>query len=87
MRYEWDEAKRQSNLADHGVDFAQMEYFDWTTALAMTSDRQGETRFAAIGSIAGRLHFVVYTPRGVNRRIISLRRASRNERQLYEQTR
>ena len=87
MRYEWDEEKRQRNLAQHGVDFSEIENFDWDTALAMTSDRHGETRFVAIGNIAESLHFVVYTPRGPNRRIISLRRASRKERQLYEQPR
>ena len=87
MGYEWDEAKRQSNLANHGVDFADIEQFDWETAFTMSSDRQGETRFAAIGNIAGRLHLVVYTPRGVNRRIISLRRPSSKERDLYEQLR
>ncbi len=83
MSYEWDEEKRQGNLANHGVDFAEIEHFDWSTAYVMTSDREGETRFAALGNIAGSLHFVVYTPRGADWRKISLRRASRKERDLY----
>ena len=87
MGYEWDEAKGQSNYARHGVDFSDIQNFDWDTALVMQSDQQGEKRFAAIGNIFGRLSFVVYTPRGDNIRIISMRNASRRERQLYENTR
>ena len=32
MHYEWDEADRQANLKKHGVDFALVEGFDWSTA-------------------------------------------------------
>ncbi len=32
MQYEWDEADRQANLKKHGIDFAQVEAFDWSTA-------------------------------------------------------
>ena len=83
MNYEWDEEKRQSNRARHGVDFLEIERFDWEGAHVIASDREGETRFAALGIIAERLHFVVYTLREGNCRIISLRRASRKERDLY----
>ena len=31
--YEWDEGKRQANLAKHGVDFADMDAFEWDTAV------------------------------------------------------
>ena len=84
MTYEWDEAKRQINLEKHRIDFPAIELFDWDTAVFTPSDRQGEDRTAAIGYIARTLHFVVYTIRGDSYRIISLRAASRREREFYE---
>ena len=32
MHYKWDETDRQANLEKHGIDFAQIEAFDWSTA-------------------------------------------------------
>ena len=87
MTYEWDEAKNRANLSKHGVSFEAIALFDWETAVDSTSDRNGESRTAAIGYLSGTLFFVVYTPRGENSRIISLRPASRKEREFYERTR
>ena len=39
--YEWDEGKRQANLAKHGVDFADMDAFEWDTAVIDVEDRRG----------------------------------------------
>ncbi len=83
MTYEWDEAKNRANLAKHKVDFAAIELFDWNTAVDFASDQHGESRNAAIGYIGSILFFVVYTTRGDSRRIISLRPASRKEREAY----
>ena len=47
MTYEWDEAKSQANLAKHTVSFAEIELFDWDTAVYIDSDRDGESRTAA----------------------------------------
>ena len=38
--YEWHQAKREENQTKHGVDFADIEHFDWDTALVEHSDRQ-----------------------------------------------
>ena len=81
--YEWDEAKSRANLAKHNVDFAAIELFDWNTAVDFVSDQHGESRIAAIGYIGSILFFVVYTLRDDSRRIISLRPASRKEREIY----
>jgi uncharacterized DUF497 family protein len=74
---EWDETKRQTNIAKHGIDFAVAEGFDWNGAYVVEDVRfdYGETRF--IGNTA---YTMVFTPRGHNVRIISLRLASREER-------
>ena len=87
MEFEWDEAKREETLAERGIDFASMAGFDWDTATVERSGRYGETRWAATGYIADRLHKVVYTERGNRRRIISLRKTNARERTNYEHQR
>ena len=86
IEYEWDEGKNAANLAAGRLGFAAVEDFEWQTALITPSPRSGESRWAAIGYIENRLHYVVYTTRGERIRIISLRRASRQEEKLYAQT-
>ena len=84
MRYEWDEEKRSSNLDKHGVDFEAMEEFDWEAADIEASPRGGEIRYIATGPIGARLHVAVHTRRGERTRIISLRKADRQEVRDYE---
>jgi uncharacterized DUF497 family protein len=83
--FEWDPDKAASNLAKHGIDFA-----DAIEAIAdpQRLDRpdpgsHGEPRFRAIGKAKGRILFVSYTMRGAVYRIISVRRANRREREAY----
>lgn len=85
MPYEWDEQKRRENLDKHELDFADVESFDWETALKIPSPRCDEMRWLAIGYIGLRLYAVIYTERGDNTRIISLRKASRQEVRDYAQ--
>ncbi|MGH9498685.1 MAG: BrnT family toxin [Terriglobales bacterium] len=83
MLFEWDESKRQTNLAKHGIDFRDaMRVFDGPVFESM-SCRRDEERTVAIGSIEGIEIVLVYVMRGKQRRIISARRAHRNERQDY----
>ena len=77
--FEWDDEKRQANLAKHGVDFAVIEAFDWETALISPDTRHGEPRWVATGFIGSRLHVVVYAKRGTRSRVISLRKANARE--------
>jgi uncharacterized DUF497 family protein len=83
--WDWDEAKRQANRAKHGVDFAQIDGFDWGTCTHARDHRMdyGELRVVSAGYIGGRLHLVVWTPRGETRRIISLRKANDREEKAY----
>jgi uncharacterized protein len=85
MGFEWDERKRESNLLIHSVDFIDLlSIFDGAT-LEIVDDRfnYGETRIRCLGEIEGRVYAVVYTWRGVNRRIISARKANARERRTY----
>ncbi len=88
MIYEWDETKRASNIAKHGIDFEEVRSFDWDTALIREDTRRnyGERRWVAIGAMGWTLvvTVVVYTERGEATRIISARLASNTERAFYE---
>ena len=83
--WDWDEPKRQANLAKHGVDFALVDGFDWLSADIRVDDRfdYGEVRTSALGVIGGRLFAVAYTERGAITRIISLRKANEREKRLW----
>jgi uncharacterized protein len=43
----------------------------------------GEARFITIGRLDRRMVVLVWTPRGVSRRIISMRKANAREQALY----
>ena len=87
MQYEWDEAKRATNLEKHGVDFEVIDAFDWETAISKPSPRGGELRHVATGYITDDLYRVIFTWRAERVRVISLRRANGRERRDYEQIR
>jgi uncharacterized protein len=83
MLFEWDEGKRETNLAKHHVDFQDaIRVFDGPV-FERKDSRRGEDRLVAIGLVEGVELVVVYATRGKARRIISARRAHRNERQDY----
>jgi len=87
MKLEWDEAKNRSNLRKHGFDFADAEELFRGALLIRpdTSQDYGEERWIGIGMIRGRVAFVAFAERPQDTiRIISLRKAEREERQQYE---
>ena len=83
--YEWDERKRQENVEKHEVDFTAIDGFDWDAAVYNSNDTHGEEHWVASNYIGDRLYTVIYTWRGNRRRIISLRRAGRQEERIYAQ--
>jgi len=82
----WDENKRLTNLARHGVDFRDLEALDWARAVIFEDRRKdyGETRLIAMAPIGARLHVVVYVERSQEVRIISARKANSREVAFYE---
>ncbi len=86
MVYEWDQAKRARNLAKHGVDFNEVQAFEWDSSIQLQDVRRdyGEPRWQALGFIGDRLHMLVFTERNTRIRIISLRRANSREFDRYE---
>jgi uncharacterized protein len=85
VEFEWDEAKRASNIEKHGLDFLRgVRVFDGATLIEPAITVGGETRFAATGMVDGRLVTVIFTERGTARRIISVRRARHGEGRRYQ---
>jgi uncharacterized protein len=84
--FEWDDAKAAKNDSKHGVSFeAAMRVFDDPNRLEEMDRRRdyGELRFNVVGVVDGYHLTVTWTPRGDAARIISARRASREERDRY----
>jgi len=84
-RCTWNEAKRQGNLAKHGLDFADAVWvLDNRFRLDVESWRGDERRVQSFAYVAERLTVlsVAYLP-GKHPHIISFRPASRDEREAY----
>jgi uncharacterized DUF497 family protein len=82
----YDENKRQSNLAKHGLDLADAGLvYDSPDKITLISPRQAEDRFMDIAmvEVVGIVLVLVYVERGQDIRAISLRRASKQERKRY----
>lgn len=80
--------KRLINLAKHEIDFADMEPLfsnTWVFHGDAKQGQDGEKRESAIGYVDGRLLTVIFTRRDGKLRLISARRASKNERKQYAQ--
>jgi uncharacterized protein len=87
MSFEWDEQKRQVNIKKHGIDFQDIaEVFDGdTVTIPDKCFDYGENRFIVIGILKNMVIVVVYAERGENIRIISARKATKNEQIYYFQ--
>ena len=81
--FEWNEAKRRTNIRQHGIDFQDAAGIFSRPYLRIRSDRNDEVRFVAIGCIEDVEIAVVYTIRSGACRFISARRARTNEREDY----
>jgi uncharacterized protein len=87
MEFEWDEDKRLANIKNHGIDFVDVsEVFDGDI-FTVEDDRYsyGEQRFVTFGLLKGSVVAVVNTDRGEYIRIISVRKATKNEYRTYFQ--
>ena len=85
--FEWDEHKNKINVIKHSIDFklAAEVFSDPKAIIQFSREQNGEKRYQIIGSIAGELVIllVAFTHRQDKIRIISARKASKKERQLY----
>jgi uncharacterized DUF497 family protein len=90
LGFEWDPAKAELNLKEHGISFDEATTVFRDTLSITISDpdhSDSEDRFIDIGmSHRMQLLVVSYTERKDKIRIISARRATRAERKNYEET-
>jgi uncharacterized protein len=82
-KFDWNERKSEQNLAKHGIDFEDATEVFYGPIILHRSDRKNEERWIAIGSLEDRLITVVFTRREDVIRIISARRARKNEEREY----
>lgn len=87
MQFEWNEEKRDANLAKHGIDFlAAAAVFDGRARVEWESPRGTEVRFAITAELQGRIVTVIWTWRDEDTvRIVSARRARHGEERVYRQ--
>jgi uncharacterized DUF497 family protein len=84
MSFEWDEAKRLSNLAKHAIDFVDVQLLlDGRPLLTRPSANPSEARFLSTGIIDGRFDTVVWTRRDGAIRVISARRTRDADKRAY----
>ena len=85
MEFQWDAAKSAANEVKHGISFLQAAQIFRGPVLKTRDTRQdyGEDRFVALGLFDGELLSIVFTERDGDIRIISARKASKNERKRY----
>jgi uncharacterized DUF497 family protein len=99
IRFEWDEAKNRSNRRKHGVSFEPASHVFFDPLHVVVDDRavDGEQRWQALGVVSRNsrdlvLLLVAHTIRDEFRtdgyfetiRIISARKATPEERRVYE---
>ena len=87
--FEWDENKAEINKQKHGISFDEAQTVFTDDLLVMKLDinhSNTEERLLLIGtSINNQVIVISYTERGDRIRLISARKATRNERKQYEE--
>jgi uncharacterized DUF497 family protein len=86
---DFDPLKSATNERERGIAFERFADMDFETAIAIEDTRKdyGERRLRVLGTIDGKLHAAVITPRGETIRVISLRRANKREERAYAEER
>ena len=86
MKFEFDPAKNERNIALRGLSFQLAEELEWHEAILWRDIRRDyrESRECALAPLEGRIYFVAFTLRGDTVRVISFRKANKREVAQYE---
>jgi uncharacterized DUF497 family protein len=81
MRFSWDEKKRRLNLKQHGLDFVDAPSVFEGPTFTFEDDRfeYDEQRLVTLGFLGGIVVSIVHAESASRIRIISFRKATRNE--------
>ena len=84
--FEYDPIKSETNNEKHGINFeeAQAVWEDKFALIVPTKNNEGENRFIIIGAINSKIWSIIFTNRRDKTRIISARRARKEEVYQYE---
>lgn len=87
MAVTYDPVKRERTLRERGLDFEDAKEVFAGPTFDQEDERRdyGERRVITIGFLRGRMVVLVWTPRGDDRHIISLRKANEQEKARYGQ--
>ena len=86
MKYEWDESKNRVNIRKHGIDFLDVPSMFQHPMVTFLDQRKeyGEERWIGVGILKTILAVVVFAePQEGTTRIISARKATKYEEQIY----
>jgi uncharacterized DUF497 family protein len=85
MEFTWSKAKRTANLKAHGLDFVDAPRVFEGLTFTFEDDRfsYGEQRFVTLGLLAGIPVSIVHTESEREIRVISFRKATQREAQIY----
>ncbi len=86
MAITYDPVKRDWTLRERKLDFddAAEVFAGWTIDIPDSRREYGELRINTVGYLNDRMVIVCWTPRGNNRRIISMRKANEREKARYQ---
>ena len=87
MRIAFDDGKRTANLRKHGLDFADAEqvFSGITYTIEDARFDYTEQRFVTLGLLGETVVVIAHTEMQRELRVISMRKATRNEQTLYFQ--
>lgn len=85
MEFAWSERKRALNVKEHGLDFVDAPSVFEGLTYTFKDDRlhYGEQRFITLGLLAGIPVSIAHTENDHEIRVISFRKATRREAQIY----
>jgi hypothetical protein len=88
VEFDWNEKKRESNVKKHGIDFldAQKAFDNHHLTVQDTRFDYPEERFLTLGIISGVVIFIAHTENEFLIKIISARKATKNEQKIYFQS-
>ena len=86
VRTTYDPAKRARTLAERGLGFEDAAAVFAGATLTLLDDRQdyGEPRYQTYGVLGRRLVMAVWTPRGADRQVISMRKCNAREKARFQ---
>jgi uncharacterized protein len=87
MEFEFDAAKSKANRDKHGIDFIEAQHlWEDEDRLEIPARTEDEPRYVLIAALEQKLWSAFFTYRAGRIRLISVRRARKEERGLYHES-